>query len=203
MKEPRSRGRPRTFDRDVILDAAVDEFWRHGYEGVSISDLTDALGCTAPTLYSLFGSKEGLFREALARYLARGFGARADLLGGEGTFYSRLETAMRATLASLTSTDHPAGCLVLSGGLTPGSTGNDAAAALAAIRAAGLSALKNHLSQARDVGELKPDTDVESLARFYLAILQGLSAQAIDGAARDQLTPILDAALAAWPGRRG
>lgn len=202
MRENRSRGRPRTFDREVVLDAAVDEFWRHGYEGVSISDLTTALGCTAPTLYSLFGSKEGLFREALARYVDRGFGARAALLVGEAPLFSKLEAVLRATLASVTSSDHPRGCLVLSGGLAVGATGTAAAAALGAIRAAGLVSLQRHLVLARDAGELPVDTDIEGLARFYLAVLQGLSAQAVDGATQEQLEPLVDAALAAWPGKR-
>jgi len=202
MREERSRGRPRTFDREAVLDAAVDEFWRHGYEGVSISDLTSALGCTAPTLYSLFGSKEGLFQEALARYVGRGFAARAELMVGDSPLYSRLEAVLRATVAAVTSEDHPKGCLVLSGGLAVGSTGTTAAAALGSLRTAGLAVMRQHLAQARDAGDLPTGTDIEGLARFYLAVLQGLSAQAVDGATREQLERLVDAALAAWPGKR-
>lgn len=202
MSDTRPRGRPRTFDREAVLDAAVDAFLLHGYEGVSISDLTEALGCTAPTLYALFGSKEGLFRHALDRYVARGFGAVAKVLADVGSPYSRLEAWLRATAASVTSADHPKGCLVLNGGLASGPSGNEAALALRAARATALLGLEGYLGQARDAGVLPPDTDFEGLARFYLAVAQGMAAQAVDGATKAQLEPLISAALAAWPGTR-
>lgn len=202
MSEARSRGRPRTFDREAVLDAAVDAFLLHGYEGVSISDLTQALGCTAPTLYALFGSKEGLFRHALDRYFTRGFGAVAEALADQGSPYTHLEGWLRATAASVTSTDHPRGCLVLTGGLASGPSANEAALALRLARATALRGLEGYLGRARDASLLPPQTDVDGLARFYLAVVQGMSAQAVDGATREQLEPLIGAALAAWPGNR-
>lgn len=201
MSEARSRGRPRTFDRDAVLDATVDEFLLHGYEGVSISDLTEVLGCTAPTLYALFGSKEGLFRHALDRYVDRGFGAVADLLVGHDSLYARVEAWLRATAAAVTSADHPRGCLVLTGSLAAGPSATDAATAVAHARAAALGILRRHFAEGRDNGVLPPHTDVDGLARFYLAVAQGMSVQAIDGATRDQLEPLIEVALAAWPGQ--
>ena len=82
MNTPKPRGRPRTFDRETALDAAVDIFWRHGYEGASIADLTAAMGVTPPTLYAAFGSKEDLYRQALARYLERAERGRGGVEGG-------------------------------------------------------------------------------------------------------------------------
>src|SRR5438552_15880282 len=61
----RSRGRPRAFDREAALDRALGLFWTQGFEGTSISDLTDALDINPPSLYAAFGSQEELFREAL------------------------------------------------------------------------------------------------------------------------------------------
>ena len=63
-------GRPREFDMDQALDRALDVFWRKGYEGASICDLTAAMGINPPSLYAAFGNKEGLFRKALDRYAA-------------------------------------------------------------------------------------------------------------------------------------
>jgi AcrR family transcriptional regulator len=200
MSESRSRGRPRTFDREAVLDAAVDQFLLHGFEGVSIADLTAELGCTAPTLYALFGSKDGLFHEALSRYVAQSFGKVAELLKGEATTYSRLQSWMQATAASVTSSDHPKGCLVLVGGIAVGASGAAAAAAVSAARAAGLAALQAQFEKARATGELPADTDVEGLARFYLSVLQGMAVQAVDGATYEQLEPLITAALAGWPG---
>src|ERR1700743_3522276 len=70
-------GRPREFDLDQALERALDLFWRRGYEGTSMSDLTDALGITRASLYAAFGSKEGLFQRVMDRYEARSGAYRA------------------------------------------------------------------------------------------------------------------------------
>jgi AcrR family transcriptional regulator len=65
------KGRPREFDADEALDRALEVFWRKGFEGTSISDLTDAMGINPPSLYAAFGNKEGLLKAALDRYSAK------------------------------------------------------------------------------------------------------------------------------------
>ena len=65
----KSRGRPKVFDREVALDKAMALFWQHGYEATSLSDLVEATGAKAPTLYAEFTNKEGLFRAVLDRYI--------------------------------------------------------------------------------------------------------------------------------------
>src|ERR1700733_10256091 len=69
-------GRPRSFCTEKALDSAMQVFWRKGYEGTSMVDLTEAIGINSPSLYAAFGSKEGLFRAVLERYDAR----RKDLM---------------------------------------------------------------------------------------------------------------------------
>jgi AcrR family transcriptional regulator len=68
-------GRPREFDADEALDKALMAFWRRGFEGTSLSDLTEAMGINRPSLYAAFGNKETLFRLALDRYAEMGPGA--------------------------------------------------------------------------------------------------------------------------------
>ena len=190
------RGRPRTFDRSALLDASLEEFWQKGFAGTSITDLTAAAGCTAPTLYALFGSKEALFEEALQRYAANAFGPRAERLDAGPADRNAMEAVLRATVEAATSADHPHGCLILTGGLAePGSA---AAAAVAKLRAFVLEGLKRFLDRAQRDGHLGAG-DVEALARYYLAVLQGIAAQAFDGATPAELGPVVEAALAAWP----
>ena len=75
----KSRGRPKVFDRDAALDKAMTLFWQHGYEATSLSDLVEATGAKAPTLYAEFTNKEGLFRAVLDRYISR-FAAKHERL---------------------------------------------------------------------------------------------------------------------------
>ncbi len=197
MSESHRRGRPRTFDRETVLDAALDQFWRKGFESTSITDLTEASGCTAPTLYALFGSKEALFEEAVRRYVDHAFGARAALLTSGPADRAALEALLLATIEASTSTNHPPGCLILTGGLADAQS--PAAAAVARFRQIIFEGLKAFLKRARAAGTLGEKGDIEALARFYLGVLQGIAAQAIDGATKDDLLPVVHMALESWP----
>ena len=82
-------GRPRSFCVEETLDRAMTVFWRHGYEGASMSDLTAAMGINSPSLYACFGSKEGLFRAVLQRYDERRKKFMEDVVAA---YYCALDT---------------------------------------------------------------------------------------------------------------
>ncbi|MFD2357325.1 TetR/AcrR family transcriptional regulator [Nonomuraea ferruginea] len=109
-------GRPRAFGEEAVLDRAAEVFWRHGYEGASMTTLTSAMGINRPSLYATFGSKEQLFERAFARYretqLAQ---VRAAL--DQPTAYAAIEAFLRSSADGLTADDHPLGCLSIQGGL--------------------------------------------------------------------------------------
>ncbi len=190
------RGRPRTFEREELIDSALKQFRLKGYAGCSIADLTAASGCTAPTLYALFGSKEGLFKEALERYAQRAFGLRLESLTTGSADRNVLEAVMRATVEAATSSGAPRGCLILIGELSD--MHSPAAKSITRLRAYFLETLKGFLAKAREGGNLGP-CDIGALARFYFSVAQGIAAQAADGATREELDPLVDIALAAWP----
>lgn len=201
MIHSKPRGRPRTFDSDTALGIAMELFWRHGYEGTSIADLTEAMGITPPTLYAAFGSKEQLYRDVLGYYLARGGDSRRAL-GDDIAAYDAIAQYLRAVARHITDPGKPAGCMVQTASLH-GATENEAArTAAASLRAGALAMLAAKLEWAKGVGELPADTDVQALARFYSAVVQGMSVQAIDGASADELLRFTEIALAAWPGER-
>jgi AcrR family transcriptional regulator len=197
MTTSKPRGRPRTFDRQAALEAAMTLFWRHGYEGTSIADLTSAMGFTPPTLYAAFGSKEQLYREVLAHYLTRG---RA--LSEDPCAYAAIEYHLRDAAEHFTNPAKPAGCMVSTALLYSAVENEAARAAAAALRAGAFALLVAKLDRAKATGELPADTDTQALARFYSAIIQGMSVQAIDGASAADLNDFVDIALAAWPGKR-
>lgn len=202
MSKLKSRGRPRIFDRQAALDAAMERFWRYGYEGTSISDLTEAMGCTAPTLYGLFGSKEQLYREILEHYLHLREQRRALLLEGVSSVYAALEISLRAAALAFSDGSGPTGCLVSTASLNCARENFAIVNFTAGLRASGLESLSAEFQQAQQSGELPAAIDPIALARFYIAVLQGMSVQAIDGAAPDELNQLVDIALLAWPGKR-
>ena len=194
------RGRPPKFDREDALDAATDAFWRYGYEGTSIALLTQKTGVTPPTLYAAFGSKEGLYREVLARYRRRRE-ARESESGVIGlTLYDLLEAHLREAAVRFADSNGPPGCMIALGSLACGADSEHARRIAATERIADHADFVRRLEQAQRRGELPSEVDVETLGRFYAAVHQGMAIQAIDGATVEELNALVDVALTAWPG---
>src|SRR5947209_15549677 len=107
-----AKGRPREFDAEKVLDAALLLFWRHGYEGTSLAALTDVMGINMPSLYAAFGNKEALFRRVLERYL-HGPASYLSRALGEGTARGAAETLFRGAIAMTMDSRHPDGCLLV------------------------------------------------------------------------------------------
>lgn len=195
-----TRGRPRTFDRDVALQRAMEVFWRHGYEGTSLSQLITAMGINGPSLYAAFGSKEALFREAIELYESAEGGVHATALNAPTPVTAReaVEQMLRRNVADYTDPDKPPGCMIVLAATT-GTVNNEGVRNfLAERRRAGEKMLRSRLQRAVDDGDLPESTDVTALAAFVTTVQQGLSIQARDGASRATLDAIVDHALAVW-----
>jgi AcrR family transcriptional regulator len=196
-------GRPRSFDRDEALEGAIAVFWEHGYDATSIALLTKAIGIGAPSLYAAFGDKRALFFEALDRYI-RTYGAfTARALAEEPNARDAVERLLHEAAAAYTRPDRPHGCLLITAATNCSPQSADIAARLREIRAAGARALEDKIAAAARTGELPTHTDAHALTTFYGAVLQGMSAQARDGAAVTDLEQIAEAALHAWPSAAG
>jgi TetR/AcrR family transcriptional regulator, copper-responsive repressor len=200
MSEPnRKRGRPRLLDRDVGLEVAGRLFWEHGYEGTSIADLTEAMGIPPPSLYATFGSKEELYRQALDHISERENRQCLEALHGEMPAYDAIAFYLYDAAARFTAPGRPRGCMVSTAVLQHADKSESVAQALAARRELGLQTLKSRFERAVAEGELTAGTDTEALARFYAAVVQGMSAQACDGACTQTLKRLAEVALSAWP----
>lgn len=196
--QARTPGRPRAFDADRALDRALEVFWRKGYQGASLSDLTKAMRINRPSLYAAFGDKQELFRRALDRY-AEGPAAYAQEALKEPTARAAVERLLYAAADTMCSSCNPRGCLLVQGALACGDDASDVKRELATRRDAGEQALRQRLKRAKAEGDLPADSDPVALAQYIAAVCQGMSVQAAGGASRADLRKIADTALRAWP----
>lgn len=194
------KGRPREFCVDAALAAALRVFWTKGYEGASLTDLTDAMGITRPSLYAAFGNKESLFRKALDLYEAEKLAYMSAALA-EPTARGVAERLLRGALEAQTGSE-PRGCLGVIHSVACGADAEGIKAEVIARRAASQAALTDRFAQAREQGDIPADVDPAGLTAFLLALLQGLTIQAGSGASREQLSLLVDTGLNLWPGRR-
>lgn len=198
-EQARKRGRPRRLDREAGLEIAARLFWERGYEGTSIADLTRAMEVTPPSLYSTFGSKDDLFRQAIDHHIARTMDRRSAALNGKMSAYEAFAFYLHETAQAVSNPDTPRGCMISNAILHHADENGEAAETVAARRAASIQAMKTRFDRAIADGEITADTDTESLARFYAAVVQGMAAQACDGAETEALKKMADIALQAWP----
>jgi len=180
------------------LDRAVEVFWRKGYQGASLSDLTAAMGINRPSLYSAFGDKEALFHKALARY-AEGPSSYLRLALQEPTARAVAERMMRGAVNVGTDEDTPPGCMWVRGTLSCGDPGGRLGKEMAAQRIEGEARLRKRFEQAVAEGDLPVGTDIAALARYVMAVNFGLSVLAATGATRRALLRVIALALQAWP----
>lgn len=200
MKTTRAaRGRPRLFDRDAMLQKALMLFWERGYEGTSVAQLVQAMGITPPSLYAAFGSKEGLYRAAVELYLLGPGQFVALALAEEPTARDAVERILRQAVHIFTAKTHPRGCVIATSELVCAPENRELARTIAGLRAMSIDATAQRLARAKKEGELPASVNVKALARFYGAIIQGMSVQAKDGATTAELSSIADLAILAWP----
>ncbi|MGI9360236.1 MAG: TetR/AcrR family transcriptional regulator [Parasphingorhabdus sp.] len=199
MEKIATKGRPREFNTGEALSAALQVFWNKGYEGASMTDLTDAMGITRPSLYAAFGNKEALFRKALDLY-------ETDKLAYIGQ--ATQEPTARAVAEYL-----------LMGSIDT-ATGNESRGCMGVIALVACQSVEpsirddvnrraesskqeivNRMQQAIDAGEFALPVEAEAITRYLLALMQGISVQAQSGATRAELVQVAEAALTAWPSK--
>jgi AcrR family transcriptional regulator len=194
-----AKGRPREFDVDEALDRALRVFWRRGYEGATLPDLTAAMGINRPSLYAAFGSKEELFRKALDRYV-EGPAAFVREALNEPTARAVAERLLGGTIDLVTDRRNPRGCLIVQGALACGETAESVRREVAARRVAGEVAVRQRFERARADGDLPAEADAADLARYVVTVMRGMAVQATGGASREDLRRVAELALQAWPG---
>lgn len=188
-KETRKRKpRPLSFDRDEAVNIAMRLFWRHGYEGVSVSELTEAIGIAPPSLYAAFGNKAGLFREALDRYAETS--QTMSALVATGSLEEAMEVLLNQAIEEATRSETERGCMMSTALSQCGLNHQEIGAELRQRR----KAMRNQIAEV--FSRWLPLPEAEELALYLATIMQGFSVQIRDGASKDQMRGIAQRALA-------
>jgi len=160
-------------------------FWRHGYEGASLSELTRAMGINPPSLYKAFGSKEDLFFKVVDHYNATRGQFMARAFETETSGLALIHRLLREAADHYPNKDFPGGCLVISSAVTVTEANAHVAEKLAAMR-------NKNIARLAERSDITP-----AMARFTATVLQGMSQQARDGASQEELRAVAEMAITA------
>jgi AcrR family transcriptional regulator len=202
VSAPRHRGRPRTFDRAEALNAALRVFRERGYEGATLTELQDAMGgISPPSLYAAFGSKEALFKEAIALHRDSVSKVTSSALDAPGlTAREAIDRTLRATAAAFTKAGEPPGCPLVLGAIKCSPDSESVSQYLHEMRAKTYQTILARIKRGVRDGDIRGRANVDAMAMFVTTFVHGLSIQARDGASRAALTAAVDCAMSAWDG---
>jgi AcrR family transcriptional regulator len=190
-------GRPREFDMEKALATAQELFWRKGYDGTSLSDLTEAMGIVPPSFYFAFKNKEGLFQQVFDRYQSGHMRYFVDALN-EPTAAAVAKRLLYGLADAHTDPSHPPGCLGINCAMPVAGSTDPVRLKLARVRDEGRLRLKDRFKQAIRDGDLGKKADADALSRYILTVGWGMAVEAQSGATRKQLRATAAIALKAW-----
>ncbi|MFG2500999.1 TetR/AcrR family transcriptional regulator [Streptomyces sp. NPDC048441] len=196
--------RPRTFDEERALDAAMRAFWANGYEATSTQVLCDATGLGRSSIYNTFSSKHELFQRALARYMDSMTSSQVEILeDAESSPTERLRALFTRVVDSefeCREDGHSIGCLTVNTTVELAGRDPEAAEMLARDLAVRLSAIGAVIRSGQSSGDITSTRDPGDLARFLNAVIGGMRISAQGGADRATLEAITGTALDALTG---
>ena len=196
------RGRPRAFDEEQALDAALAVFWRNGYQGASLAELTHAMDISKPSLYAAFGNKEQLYLSALERYREQQLIKHAERLAAEPDLKSAMRAFLRSVATMLTAPELPGGCMVVTSAVacdTAALPQSVVAAIGTTVNQSAFGPLKDRLQKELHRRNLPVGTPVEQLADFFTTIMTGMAVMAKVGATQERLFDTIEHALCVLP----
>lgn len=195
------RGRPRAFDVDQALDAALRVFWRDGFQAATMTELTAAMGVSKPSLYAAFGDKASLYIKAFERYLERELAEHRRALEAEPEVRRAVEACLLSAVRAMTDPAKPRGCFIVNGVADCGSPGTPPAVEEALLRSVqgAVEMFGARLARGVEDRQLPASTDVGGLSAYLATVLAGLAVQAQAGVGCEVLRSVVGSALLAWP----
>ncbi len=191
LDEKRPRGRPQKFVNDDALHQAIEVFWTHGYEGTSLTNLTDALNMNRPSIYAAFGNKQALFSLSLQTYIDEQL-AFVDEAVKQETLSEVIEMLFSKQIDLLT--EKKRGCMLVQAALSCGEETQEIKDELTEQR----KVLEGKLRKRFQMAQLKKDTSSSespaAAAKYIATLYQDISVQAASGATKKELTEVAELA---------
>ena len=186
--EPKRRGRPRAYDPDTALERVIEVFWKTGYSGTSLDELSTATGMNRPSLYAAFGDKRALYLKALGHYFQRGGAAMREALNGDRPLKEALMRVYESALSIyFADASAPRGCFAI-GTATTEAVEDPAIRTALAEGLRGLDdAFEARIRAAQAGGELSGAAGPAVLAMLASATLHSIAVRARAGAPRAEL----------------
>ncbi len=188
-------GRHRSFEKEQTLEKAMLVFWKNGYPGTSLTDLTNAMGINKSSLYATFGNKEKLFNQAMEYYLNKhGVVHSAELFKTGINLKQRIKNFLISISEMLTHSDLPKGCLIchstaeIAGSCLP----DDSARKINAINQQTIDTLTEFFEKEQQDGNLAKGVAAETVANYLLTLQFGLAISARNGSNKEQLEAIIN-----------
>jgi AcrR family transcriptional regulator len=188
-------GRQRSFDKDNALEKAMLVFWRNGYPGTSLTDLTNIMGINKSSLYAAFGNKEELFNQAIEFYLNKhGVVHSAELFKTELSLKERVRNYLLSIAKMLTNPDLPKGCLIChsTSEIAGSSLPENSATNINGINQQTILTLTDFFEKEQQVGNLIDENSPNTIANYLLTLQFGLAISARNGSNMEELKEIVN-----------
>jgi AcrR family transcriptional regulator len=193
------RGRPRAFDREEALRAAMKVFWEKGYEGASLEELQSAMGAISPpSFYAAFESKQRLFCETVELYLETVGHRPIQALESATTAREGVKAMLYEIVDICSGPNTPRGCLLFLGAINCAPANKPIQDYMRPFRVQAPDMIRKRMERAVAEGDVPNDIDLEPLVSLYAGIIYGLPMRARDGASRKILLAGVTGAMAAW-----
>ena len=169
----RSVGRPREFDDEAVLEAAMDAFWEKGYEATSLSDLCCCTGLHKGSLYQAFGDKHELFMKALQHYSDTEFRRVADVAFKAGSPLGSIRAAVKQICEDV---GHEKGCMMINSMVELAPHDPEVRERLRGFAEQRTQIMTDLIAKAQEAGEIRVKEKPEILARQLMVTLAGAAA---------------------------
>ncbi|TDE10624.1 TetR/AcrR family transcriptional regulator [Jiangella asiatica] len=187
--------RPKEFDPDHVVDAAMDVFWAGGYAATSTQDLCAGTGLGRSSLYNTFTSKHELYEQALRRYGERTRADQAELLERSGPVRAIIRDFLLEAVDRQLADPSRRGCLALNAAVEIGGADAVVADLTRADFDAIVDTMRALIERGQRTGELAPGRDAEALARLVHGALTGIHVVGRVAQDRERLSDIVDALI--------